>query len=353
MNGTKVKTISDGENFLRAVEFRNPEWIPIRFIIFPGIWERYGKDLRDLFLAHPLIGGELWRGYGQKITDPMFIEGATFTDYWGCVWHNAQAGIIGRVIKNPLADWKAFETFKAPDPAEEYNWDRLKQGIEELREKGLPVIGSMETFSQGGFFDRMIALRGYENLLMDFMDEPPQLSKMIDMLLDYNIKYIKKWIEIGPDILWHHGDIGSQHGLMISPETFRKYLKPAYKEMFLPCRKAGIHVWKSSDGNVLDVVDDFVECGISVHDPQVGANTIDDIASHYKGKLCACADLDRQMLPFCTPEDINQQIKEIVEKVSSPEGGLMINAELNDVPLENAEAIITAWEEHCFYNWSQ
>ena len=84
----------------------------------------------------------------------------------------------------------------------------------------------------------------------------------------------------------------------------------------------------------------------------IGANTIDGIAKAYKGKLCAMVDIDEQMLPFCSPDDIDRQIREIVEKVGSPEGGLIIYAiPSEDVPLENIEAICSGWEKYCFYNW--
>ena len=56
----------------------------------------------------------------------------------------------------------------------------------------------------------------------------------------------------------------------------------------------------------LTSLDDLLECGVSVHDPQVRANTIDGIAAHYKDKLCANVDLDRQMFPFCTADDIRR-----------------------------------------------
>ncbi len=100
---------------------------------------------------------------------------------------------------------------------------------------------------------------------------------------------------------------------------------------------------------MLDVVDDFIECGITLHDSQVGPCGID---KHYKGKLCAMVDIDQQIMPFCKPEDIDNEIKEVVEKVATPQGGLMIVAiPSHDVPFENIEAIFNAWENYCFYNW--
>ena len=66
----------------------------------------------------------------------------------------------------------------------------------------------------------------------------------------------------------------------------------------------------------------------------------------------AVVDIDEQMLPYCSPEDIDQQVKEIVGKIATPQGGVMLYAEpSHDVSLENVEALMTAWEEHCFYNW--
>lgn len=352
----KVKAISERENYLRAMEFKNPEWIPITFELSPSMWMKYAKKLKDLIQRHPLVSGNHQDGLEEiknfKELDPLYIEGMTFKDDWGCVWHNAQGGIIGQVVEHPLANWKAFDSFKAPNPLEQLNWAGLKEKIEEERKKGLLTIAKPESFSQIGFFDRLHFLRGYENLMIDFLEEPPQLNNLIDVVLEWNIKYIKKWLEIGVDIVWHHGDIGSQKGLIFNPELFRKHLKPGYKELFQTCRKAGSHVWYSSDGNLLEIIDDLVECGVSMHDPQVRANTIDGIKRYYKGKLFASVDLDEQMLPFCRPQEINQQVKEIVEKIGSAQGGLMIYAIPSaDVPLENIEAIFTAWEEHCFFNW--
>ncbi len=339
---------------MRAIEYRHPEWIPINWEIVPAVWEKYGTDLKNLFESHVLMSGQFQRGFGESEPDPTYVQGTYFKDDWDCVWYNAQNGILGRVIEHPLEDWKAFDTFKAPDPFEKLDWKRMKKNIEDLRRKGSITIAMPEMFAQVGFYDRMVYLRGFENLMVDFNEEPQQLQKLINMVLDYNMKYIQKWLEIGVDIVWHHGDIGGQDRLLFSPEQFRRHLKPGYKEMFQRCRKAGSRVWYSSDGNLLEIVDDLIECGVSMHDPQVRANTIDGIRDHYKGKLAVTVDIDEQMLPFCKPEDINLQVKEIVEKIGMPEGGLMIFAvPSEDVPLENFEAIIMAWEEHCFFNWKK
>ena len=70
-----------------------------------------------------------------------------------------------------------------------------------------------------------------------------------------------------------------------------------------------MHVILSSDGRLLDIVDDLIECGVSVHDPQLRPNTVEGIARAYQGKLCASVDLDQQGFPFMTPIEIDEQIE--------------------------------------------
>ena len=342
----RARTISERENYLRALEFRHPEWIPITFGMTPAVWTKYGEKLEEAVLRHPLIFGAYERGsYHSRDTSPFARENEYVRDDWGCLWHNIQAGMLGQVIGHPLADWRAFDHFRPPDPREQMDWRKLKEKVEGDRRRGLLTRGTYE-MTQGGFFDRLQFLRGLENLLVDLVTGPTQLGPLIEMVLEYNMAYIRLWLEIGVDQVCFHGDLGTQKGLLISPATFRRHLKPAYKEMFSACRRAGAHVWYSSDGCLLEIVDDLIECGVTLHDPQVRANTLEGIARAYKGRLCALVDIDEQMLPFCSPQDIHDQIGEVVRMLGAPEGGLMIYAEPSyDVPLQNIEALCSAWEE--------
>jgi uroporphyrinogen decarboxylase len=346
----KRKEITDRENYLRAIEYRDPAWIPITFEIVPAMYRQRPREISELRSRHPDLFGGGVREFDSD--DPLFQYGKLFRDDWGCLWRNAQDGIIGQVVEHPLADWSALKNLVPPDPLTQVNWAALKGAADAERGAGRPVVGTPESYAHGGFFDRLHFLRGMENLLIDMLEGAPQLDLLIEIVLEYNLTYIRKYLELEPDILWLHGDIGTQNGPMISLELFRRYLKPAYSEMFRTCRKAGCHVWYSSDGNIMEMIPDLVECGVSVHDPQVRANTIQGIRKTYKGKLCALVDLDEQMLPVCSPEDIRLQMKQIVEELGDPKGGLMIFAAPSvDVPAANLEAICSAWDEYCFENY--
>jgi len=120
-----------------------------------------------------------------------------------------------------------------------------------------------------------------------------------------------------------------------------------YAKMFQPFRKADIPVRYSSDGNLLDIIDDLVECGVSSHDPQLSVNTIDGIVRAYKGKLCAVIDFGQEIV-LMSPQEIKESIEEIVKRMGSPQGGLALRAwAIADVPLENVEAFCSAAEAYC------
>jgi uroporphyrinogen decarboxylase len=341
-------TLTDRDNYLRALEFRHPQWVPITFDLLPAVWMRHGDGLRQVALRHPRVfESPNAQDYASQDLEPFARPGQSFRDDWGCVWHNVQAGILGQVVEHPLADWKALKGFRPPDPDVQIDWGKMRERTEQDRAAGR-LTRANYLITQGGFFDRLQFLRGLENLLIDFMAEPPELALLIEMVLEYNLKCIRRWLEIGVDQFFFHGDLGTQRDLLLSPDTFRKHLKPAYKEMFMTCRKAGSHVWYSSDGQLLKLVDDLVECGVTLHDPQVRANTLEGIAKAYKGRLCVLVDIDEQMLPFCTPEEVGEQVRQAVETMGDPAGGLMIYAcPSADVPLENIEALCEAWEKYC------
>ncbi|MGB9620541.1 MAG: uroporphyrinogen decarboxylase family protein, partial [Armatimonadota bacterium] len=341
--------VTDRENWLRVVEFRYPERIPCGIGFSPLTWHTHREKLKEVILRHPL----LFPGYQKGKTDfdsfgDVYREGEYYTDNWGCTWYNRIGGLEGQVVGHPLEDWSALAGYEFPDVMTksergDRDWNSIRETIAHQRERGELVVGNGERL-----FDRLYFLRGFENLTADFATDDPHLQVLIDRFTEHQLKLVNEYLKIGVDAIAFHTDIGTQNALMISPAKFRKYIKPMFMTLFRPIREAGAHVILSSDGRLIEIVDDLIECGVSVHDPQLRANTLDDIEKFYKGRLCANVDLDRQMWAFCTPEDIDAQVRQVVERLYTPEGGLMVSASVWDAntPLENIDALCTALEKH-------
>jgi len=341
--------MNERENYLRALEFRNPQWTPFLMLLAWPLWHKYREELEELVLRHPKVFGKRKRGSVDFDGDPgpMYRQGEYYRDDWGCLWYNTYHGLQGQVVEPALADWNALDTYQPPDPLKyrgQSDWSTMKRSVADRKKRGFLTQGF-----GGSLFDRLYYLRGFEDLMIDIATDDPHLPRLIDMLTDYEVRLARQLISVGVDVIWFHTDMGMQDRLMISPDKFRRYIKPMFSEIFLPCRDAGVHVLLSSDGRLLDIVDDLIECGVSSHDPQLRANSLGGIEENYKGKLCANVDLDRQMFPFCQPGDMRRQVREVVDQLGSPEGGLMVWADVRDpnTPMENLAAICEAAEQYC------
>lgn len=304
----------------KAMEFAHPEFIPVSVSLLEATWKKYREKLEALTMRHPLIFGEVTPG--QRNFDSItgtYAEG-THVDAWGCVWTNIHEGCQAFVTGHPLPRRELVNSFRPPPPG-----------------AGTP---------HGFMFLRLTYLRGYEEMMMDFAEEPPELQRLIDMVLDYNLAETRTRLQRESELLYFGDDLGLQDALPVSPATWRKYLKPCFAAVFGLCRDAGAKVYLHTDGHVVPIIEDLIECGVSVLNLQIRANGLDNLVRKCKGKVCVNLDLDRQGFPFWSPEEIDAHLEECVTALGSPEGGLWLSAECGpDVPLENIEAICRSLEK--------
>ena len=314
------------EDRIKSLRFEAPEYIPVGVGILPAAWMKFREGLDAIVARHPIIFGEHKQGDADyDAVGGNYVEGE-HVDAWGCVWSNIRTGMDSIVTGHPVPTREAVHRLKAPEQD----------------------IG----FTHGFMFLRLADLRGFSEAMMDFAEEPPELQMLIDIVLDYNLRQAQILLaELSdPQIVYFGDDLGMQDSLPMSPEKWRKCLKPCFMKIYKPFRAAGHYVYMHTDGHVIEIIPDLTDCGVNVVNPQFRANRLDDLVRVAKGKVCVDLDLDRQMFPFCTPADIDAHVEEAVRKLGAPEGGLWLKAEVGpDVPLENIEAICAALEKYRGY----
>jgi len=164
-------------------------------------------------------------------------------------------------------------------------------------------------------------VRGYENLIFDMVDEEPRLYELIQMVEEFNMAIIKRYIELGAEWIGYPEDLGMQVGPMLSPPHFCRYIKPSYQRLMAPARKAGCIVHMHSDGDIRSLVDDLVDGGVEVINLQDLVNGIDWIADKLAGKICIDLDIDRQRITrFGTP--VPQRGGKAGQRPGRPDDGL-------------------------------
>ncbi len=346
------------ENFLRNARSQGPEYIPCTVHLPHAMLVHGGAELEGIMARYPRLFPNFEPGKidFQNYEFPVAERIGELVDPWGCTWRMACDGVIGTVVGHPLADWSALEGYKPP-PVVPMNaqrswggWDGQRERIEHLKQRGETAVGSIY---HGFFYMRLTYLRGFENLMCDLVDQPPQLARLMKIIKDHTAEMIAKWIELDVDVVHFGEDLGAQRASIVSPEMFARHFTPVYKELMAPIRSAGKLTWLHSDGHILELMDEFAAAGVDIINPQDLVNGVDELAAEVKGRFCIDLDVDRQsVVPFGTAKDVYDLVEEEVRKLGSPAGGLMLRVSVYPpAPPENVEAVCAAFEKFRTYFW--
>ena len=305
-------------NLIKAMTYNYPEEIPISVGMLPAMWMHYGEELIRFAKDYPeFIPAIPDLSNPESFTSPSYRKGI-FVDEWGCVWSNTEEGMESIVTSHPVPTREDISRLKIP----------------ENRNGHIP---------HGFMYLRLLDLRGFEEAMIDFAEECDELQVLIDKVLEHNCIQIECLLPGAGDVVYFGDDLGMQNGLAIGAEKWRKYMKPCFKKMFDMVRKAGKYVYMHSDGMIYEIIPDLAECGVNMVNPQYRANGLDNLVRVCKGKIAVNLDLDRQLFPFATPSQLDDHVRECVEALYLPQGGLGLAIELNyEVPLQNAAALLDA-----------
>jgi len=209
-------------------------------------------------------------------------------------------------------------------------------------------------------FERAFSMQGMDKFLLNMAMYPD----FAEALLRKNLSLCKKLIgnfltEIGKDIdiIKIGDDLGTQDRLMISPKMYRKLLKQIHAELIQHIKKyTKAKIFFHTDGDVFDLIDDFIEIGVDVLNPiQTSAGkmaNLEELKARYGKDLVFCGAVDTQhILPQGTPEEVRQEMKRVINNLGR-DGGYMVasvHTIMHEVPPENILAMVDAVEEFGYY----
>lgn len=286
----------------------------------------------------------------------------TFTDEWGVQWAMPKDGglyydPVGHPLSHvsgraELADWSW------PDGTNAARVAGLRDQAERLAEN---KVATTMAPVYGGIFESAFWLRGYENLYTDLIRQPTLVEAILDATLEFRLDYWGMALEqVGDllDVAVEYDDLGWQSGLLISPEMYRRYLKPRHKELFDFIKAhSGAAVFLHTCGAVYQLIPDLIETGVDILNPvQVSATGMGDtgkLKREFGSELTFWGGgVDTQsVLPRGTPAEVKEEVKRRIDDLA-PGGGFVFSAVHNiqaDVPPENIMAMWQAWKEYGSY----
>ncbi|HOF86712.1 MAG TPA: uroporphyrinogen decarboxylase family protein [Armatimonadota bacterium] len=267
-------------------------------------------------------------------------------DEWGCVWSKTEMANMGQVTGHPLADWARFDDYPFPDADDPAAYAHVEDVL----------AGVGDTYVITGhfmlLFERMHALRGFQNTLEDLYLEPKLSAALADRLVDNAVRRIQRMGEIAHGRV--HGfsfsdDWGTQQACFISRERWQEFFKPRYRAIFDACHAQGWDVWMHSCGYVNEIIEDLIEIGCNVMNlQQPRALGIEAIGRRYAGRIAFSSLCDIQStLPFKSDADIREEARLLLAHWATDQGGFILSdygdGEAIGVPLEKKRVMFDAF----------
>lgn len=312
----------------RAIEFATPERLPLRINTDP---------LSDTVNVD-------WNYIG-----PGNYSSATTRDEWNCLWVRSEEENMGQIKGHPLDDWGNLSSFKWPNPDDSAFYAGMQERLDQYEDKYMMCDIFML------LFERLQALRGFKNLMLDFYLEGEKIEALADRITEFDLAIISNLSSRFGDQFhgfWFTDDWGTQQSLMINPELWRSFFKPRYAKIFQAIHAAGWHVWMHTDGLINEIIPDLIQIGVNVLNlmsPRI--NGIEEIGSKYAGTVCFETSVDLQLsLPHNNPEQIQREAAMLLKHWSTPLGGFILSIDDGDqkalkIPVESRQTMLDAFLE--------
>jgi hypothetical protein len=322
----------------RTIEFDSPSGVPRQIWILPWAETHYPDLVIRLKEEFP----DDIVGVPGVYTEPLPVEGDRYSrgihiDEWGCRFTNLQDGVIGIVKDALIRDWCELEDFKTPEVMLKLDHDEINA-----------FCKSADKFYLAGSvvrpFERLGFIRTMEQALVDLLEQPQELFELLNRIHDHYRKEVEAWAETDVDAISLMDDWGTQHGLIISPDLWRRIFKPMYLEYAEIARQQGKYVFMHSDGYITDIIPDLIEVGIDALNSQIHCMGVEELGERFRGKITFWGEIDRQnLLPYGTAADIDKAVAQVWECLYSG-GGVIAQCEFGPgARPENVLQVFRAW----------
>jgi uroporphyrinogen decarboxylase len=336
---------------------------PMQISFTPEFAQRLASDMGILEKMHNPHGGGNSMALELALDEDILLssvgwancyynEADAYTDEWGVGWRRASYstkfgnGSYTEITGHPLALDSAIDSYKAPDPDREELYLDTKNLIKEYG-KEYWITGVTVTT----IFETAWALRGLDQLMVDFYLDPELAERILDIPFNYHLAAAKHLVDLGVDMIWTGDDMGGQQTMMISPDMWRKFFKPRMARFIreLKAKNPKVKIAYHSDGNIFPIIPDLIEIGLDVLNPiQPASMDPAEVKRLYGDSLCFWGSIDEQYtLPFGSVQDVEREVRTRLETIGK-NGGFIIGPTHHvqlDTPLENFKAMVQTIKE--------
>lgn len=343
------------EDFFRSVHLEPPAKTPFYFTLCDSLIAEFQKRTgkRDYFDYFDMP----FRAVSVEPTcNPpdysMYFEDLQPVDEiseWGVGYIRGSQYHFRRMVPpmSSFEDPEQVRSFPLPDVLDDYRWQGFAGRIGELKERDYVTMNAPPYID---IFEPAWYLRGFEQLLMDLHLNPPMAEACLERMTEIKCALARRYAETGVDVLIFGDDIGEERNLILSPETWRKWLKPRLQRAIQAAKEINPELicYYHSDGNIEPVIPDLIEAGVEILNP-IQPECMDPlrIKQRYGNELTLWGTIGTQrLMPFAEAGEVKSTVEKMIRELGT-NGGLVIaptHVLEPEVPWENVLALVEAIE---------
>lgn len=294
--------ISERENLMRALSHEKPLWMPC-------IYSAGNTTPRD--------------GYGDIASDPI----ADSTDWFGVEFLYSEeqgSGTPQGNVMTEITQWRdkiVWPDFK--------DWD-FKKGFEKFKPDENRATYIRLSY---GLFERLHALEGFEQALVDLILEPEECKAFFERLVDHKIQVFKELNKIyNYDFVLYNDDWGTARAPFFSTDLLEQTLLEPTKRVIKAIQDEGVKVVFHNCGLIEEFIPYLVD---EIHADALQIQPLNDtskILQTYGDRVTVNYNKpDQEFLydPATTPEQARAYAREIVDKYgaqANPGAGVIVTS---------------------------
>jgi len=193
----------------------------------------------------------------------------------------------------------------------------------------------------------------YEEFCYKLFDSPDEVEQMARSLVAKGIEDMKKFRDIGVEIILNPADIADNHGLFFNPEQMARFILPHVREWTADAKEMQLYSIMHTDGDIMACIEDLANTDLNALqsiDPIAGMD-MRETKDLVGDRLCLCGNIDGGMMVTEGPKKVYEATRELL--LSCKQGGGFVlgtsNACQREVEPECYRAMIHAWQDHGQY----
>ncbi len=271
--------VSPRENFLLAVNHKEPYWLPC-----------------------PLFDGS-----AIPIQHGLIERRSSGLDDWGVRWELKDQRSDSFPTCHPLESPDMVDDYPMPSPYEPKIIEKALESASKADRENAILIGD----NGWGLFERAWLLLGMARFFLWAFRHQDALKRLIERIAEVKIALTEMLIRrAGVDAIWYGDDWGMEDRLLMSPETWREIIKPYQAKLYWAAKKHGVLVIQHSDGKIEDIIPDLIEIGVDILNIQRECNDWQRITQKYGDQITLWGGVSARTLDIGSPKEIIKEVEE-------------------------------------------